>query len=73
MGPVSWGTPYLCFSIDSNLVIRPLPNRMMCKDTVEEKIMQLQDRKHTLANDLISTKTGFLKKLSLKDIVGLFS
>ncbi|QMW01655.1 DEAD/DEAH box helicase [Spirosoma foliorum] len=47
--------------------------RMICKDTVEEKILLLQDRKRALASDLISTETGFLKKLSPKDILGLFS
>lgn len=47
--------------------------RMICKDTVEEKIMQLQDRKRDLAADLISTEAGFIKKLSQDDIVGLFS
>jgi SNF2 family DNA or RNA helicase len=46
---------------------------MICKDTVEEKILQLQDRKRALASDLISTETGFLKKLSPKDIIGLFT
>ncbi len=47
--------------------------RMICKDTVEEKILTLQDRKRELASELISTETGFLKKLSPADIVGLFS
>jgi non-specific serine/threonine protein kinase len=46
---------------------------MICKDTVEEKIVQLQDRKRAIADDLISTETGFLKKLSKDDILGLFS
>ncbi|MCY7360133.1 MAG: DEAD/DEAH box helicase [Rudanella sp.] len=47
--------------------------RMICKDTVEEKILTLQDRKRALASELISTETGFLKKLSPTDILGLFS
>lgn len=47
--------------------------RMICKDTVEEKIVQLQDRKRALADDLISTEAGFLKKLTQDDILGLFS
>ena len=47
--------------------------RMICKDTVEEKILTLQDRKRALASELISTETGFLKKLTPTDILGLFS
>ncbi|RDB03157.1 DEAD/DEAH box helicase [Runella aurantiaca] len=47
--------------------------RMICKDTVEEKIVQLQDRKRALADDLVSTEAGFLKKLTQDDILGLFS
>jgi len=47
--------------------------RMICKDTIEEKIMQLQERKRALADDLISTDTGFLKKLDKDDILQLFS
>jgi superfamily II DNA or RNA helicase len=47
--------------------------RMICKDSVEEKIMELQDRKRALATDLIGTEAGFIKKLTRDDIVGLFS
>lgn len=47
--------------------------RMICKDTIEEKILLLQDRKRDLAKDLISTEEGFLKKLSQEDIIDLFS
>jgi len=47
--------------------------RMICKDTVEEKIVQLQNRKRAIADDLISTEAGFLKKLGKEDILGLFS
>ena len=47
--------------------------RMICKDTIEEKILKLQDRKRSIAEDIISTETGFLKKLSKDDILGLFS
>jgi len=47
--------------------------RMICKDTVEEKILELQDRKRDIAADLISTEAGFIKKLTQDDIVGLFS
>lgn len=47
--------------------------KMICKDTVEEKIMLLQESKKQLANELISSEAGFLKNLSREDIVMLFS
>ncbi len=47
--------------------------KMICKDTVEEKILLLQDRKKDIAKDLISTEQGLIKKLSQDDIVSLFS
>ena len=47
--------------------------RMICKDSIEEKILQLQEKKKTLAEDIISTEAGFMKKLTQEDIVDLFS
>ena len=47
--------------------------RMICKDTIEEKILLLQEKKKDLVKDLISTEEGFLKKLSQDDIIDLFS
>ncbi len=47
--------------------------KMICKDTVEEKILALQERKKSLADDLISEETGFVKKLTADDISFLFS
>ena len=47
--------------------------KMICKDTVEEKILQLQAKKMNIAKDLISTEQGLIKKLTQDDIVGLFS
>jgi non-specific serine/threonine protein kinase len=47
--------------------------RMICKDTVEEKILQLQAKKKMLAADLISDEAGFVKKLTEEDIGYLFS
>jgi SNF2 family DNA or RNA helicase len=46
--------------------------RMICKDTIEEHIIKLQNRKSEIAEDLISAEAGFLKKLSQKDILDLF-
>jgi SNF2 family DNA or RNA helicase len=46
---------------------------MICRDTVEEKILQLQERKKNLANDLISDEGGFVKQLTREDVDYLFS
>ncbi|MCU0445297.1 MAG: SNF2-related protein [Microscillaceae bacterium] len=47
--------------------------KMICKDTIEEKILTLQKRKQDLAEDLVGAETGFIKKLSQEDILDLFS
>ena len=47
--------------------------KMICKDSVEEKILQLQQRKKQLANDLVTEDAGFIKKLTKDDIAFLFS
>jgi superfamily II DNA or RNA helicase len=47
--------------------------RMICKDTVEDKILLLQEKKKALAADLITDDTGFVKALSRSDIEYLFS
>jgi hypothetical protein len=47
--------------------------KMICKDTVEEKILQLQEKKKALSGDLIADESGFVKKLSKEDVVFLFS
>lgn len=47
--------------------------KMICRDTVEEKILALQERKKSLADDLISEDVGFVKKLTVKDVAYLFS
>jgi len=47
--------------------------RMICKDTVEDKILQLQEKKRLLAADLITDDTGFVKSLTKDDIEYLFS
>jgi non-specific serine/threonine protein kinase len=47
--------------------------RMICKDTVEDKIIQLQEKKRMLAKELISDDSGFIKKLTRDDIEYLFS
>ncbi len=47
--------------------------RMICKDTIEDKILQLQDKKRVLAKDLITDDEGFVKSLSREDVEYLFS
>ena len=46
--------------------------KMICKDTIEEKIIHLQQRKKQLADDLISADEGFIKALDEEDIAYLF-
>jgi len=47
--------------------------KMICKDTVEEKILQLQQKKKSLSNELISEEKSFIKKLTKDDVEFLFS
>ena len=47
--------------------------RMICKDTIEDKILQLQEKKRILAKELISDDTGFVKSLTKEDVEYLFS
>ncbi|MFB6455844.1 SNF2-related protein [Chitinophaga sp. Hz27] len=47
--------------------------RMICKDTVEEKILQLQERKKSLVKEIIADDNGFVKKLTKEDVLYLFS
>ena len=47
--------------------------RMICKDTIEDKILQLQDKKRALAKDLVSDDDGFVKTLTREDVDYLFS
>jgi non-specific serine/threonine protein kinase len=46
---------------------------MICKDTIEDKIMQLQEKKRALAKDLIADDNSFVKALSREDVEYLFS
>jgi non-specific serine/threonine protein kinase len=47
--------------------------RMICKDTVEDKILKLQEKKKALAADLITDDAGFVKNLTKEDLEYLFS
>jgi SNF2 family DNA or RNA helicase len=43
--------------------------RMICSDTIEEKIMKLQMKKRKLAQDLIQTDASFFGSLSKDDLL----
>ena len=47
--------------------------KIICKDTIEEKIIQLQQRKKKLAEELVGEDDGFIKTLNEEDIAYLFS
>ncbi len=47
--------------------------RLICKETIEEKMLQLQERKRALANELVSDDNAILKRLTREDIEFLFS
>jgi superfamily II DNA or RNA helicase len=42
--------------------------RLICKDSIEEKILQLQQRKTNLSTELIQAEEGFVKSLTLDDV-----
>ncbi|MCB0650911.1 MAG: hypothetical protein KDC85_06515 [Saprospiraceae bacterium] len=46
--------------------------RMICKNTVEEKIMKYQAKKLKIASDIITTDESFMKQLGKADIAELF-
>jgi SNF2 family DNA or RNA helicase len=47
--------------------------KMICKDTIEEKILTLQQKKKKLSEDLVSADNGFVKSLTEDDVQYLFS
>ncbi|MBC6492705.1 DEAD/DEAH box helicase [Flavihumibacter stibioxidans] len=47
--------------------------QMICKDSIEEKIVELQQRKRSLSDALITEDEGFIKQLSEDDLRYLFS
>jgi len=46
--------------------------RLICPDTIEDKIRLLQESKKELADDLIRTDASVLKSLSKTDLMSLF-
>lgn len=47
--------------------------KMICKDSVEEKIMKLQQKKLALTKEIVQDDSAFFKKLTREDISYLFS
>ena len=47
--------------------------KFIARDTVEEKILQLQEQKRGLVEQLISAESGFFKSLTREDVEVLFS
>jgi SNF2 family DNA or RNA helicase len=48
--------------------------RMLCRDSIEERILQLQQKKSRLTEELIGNEdAGFVKNLTEEDIRFLFS
>ncbi len=47
--------------------------KFVMRDSVEEKILHLQERKRNLSSQLISTEASFFKSLTAADIKNLFS
>ncbi len=47
--------------------------KLIVRNSVEEKILQLQERKRAIVADLITTDAGLFKQLSAEDIEVLFS
>jgi SNF2 family DNA or RNA helicase len=46
--------------------------KLITKDSIEEKIQELQDKKSKLIDDVLSTEETFINKLSKEDILALF-
>lgn len=59
-----------CYRIGQNKKV--IAYRMICKDSVEEKIMKLQEHKKAVASDIITTDENVLKQLGKEDIMELF-
>ncbi len=46
--------------------------KLITKDSIEERIYELQEKKAQLAKSMLSTETTFINKLSKEDIMSLF-
>lgn len=52
---------------------RVIAYKFIAKDTVEDKILEMQNRKKMLVEDVVSTESSFFKSLGKEDVVNLFS
>ena len=46
--------------------------KLITKNSIEEKIYDLQQKKAKLVDNMLSTKTSFVNKLSKEEIMNLF-
>lgn len=46
--------------------------RMICKNTIEEKIIKLQEKKKTLSQDLVQTDDNVFKTLDKEELLSIF-
>ena len=46
--------------------------KLITKDSIEERIFELQEKKSNLSNTMLSTETTFINKLTKEDIMKLF-
>ena len=46
--------------------------KMIAKDTIEEKIMKLQDKKQSLSDTIIQQNEGIITQMSKEEILDLF-
>ena len=47
--------------------------KLITKNSIEEKIYKLQEKKAKLADEMLDTKTKFVSKLSKEEIMELFN
>jgi SNF2 family DNA or RNA helicase len=47
--------------------------KMICKDTIEERILEIQMNKKILGEDIIQAEESFTKSMTEEDIAYLFS
>ena len=47
--------------------------KLITKDSIEEKIYELQRQKEELTDNILNTETTFISKLSKEDIMKLFN
>jgi len=46
--------------------------QMICRDTIEERILEIQQRKSNISEELFSNEDGFIQSLTEADIAYLF-